>query len=730
MERIERALDRAISETGSPGAVLYVGDADTTHVHYASGLRRRVGESLPAERDTIYDLASLTKVVATTTALMMLRDEGELRLDQSIADFVPIPAFRNIKLIHLLTHTSGLIAVSPYYRETSTFEEMFHRYALEGILSAPGAQYRYSDPGFMLLGRTVEIIVQDSLDAFCAERIFTPLAMTKTRYRPPATGRDEIAPTELCDWRGRIVHGEVHDENCFAIGGIAGHAGLFSTAQDLALFCRAMLAGKLLKESTLREITTMDKVPIYPWQGIGWQLDPWPSKAQGFLPGRHVFGHTGWTGTCLWLDRDTGLFAILLSNTCHPSRSRRDNAGFRRIVHSAIADAFYPRSTNTHTGLDRVCREEFDVVQGKRIALLTNHAAVDQYGRPIRDVLALSGGTQLKRLYSPEHGIEGQAEAGESVKGQRAAVPIVSLYGEQKAPAESELRDIDLFVVDLQDVGSRYYTYPATLKRCMEACARADIEMLILDRPNPVGGAVLEGPIASQTSSDVCWAAVPIRHGMTMGEIATWFRENDLRGQRFRLSINRLDTWRDDFLFQECALPWIPPSPNIPTPETALLYVGMCLFEGVNLNEGRGTEFPFARVGAPWLDAEAIATSLPAESLIGFRVTPGVYTPRSIPGKASSPKYQDAECQGLQIAVEDARAARPFTLATAILCAIARRHSDQLEWKPFFDTLAGGSDLRQRIASGQDAMAIVESYASALRQFDARRPKLYAYALG
>lgn len=722
---IRSALREAVAETKSPGGVMLVGGAEETYFHGAVGLRQRVPEKKPALKDTLYDLASLTKVVATTTAVLMLRDQGAFGLGRSIADFVPFPAFRGMTLFHLLTHTSGLTPGNDYYRTASSLEEMLPRYAEEGILAPPGVEHRYSDVGFMLLGKLVEFVAGDSLDAFCRKRIFEPLGMKRTAFNPPADWAENCAATEDCPWRGRVMLGEVHDENAYALGGVSGHAGLFSTAEDLARFSRALLSGTVLKESTFREMTAMGQVPFYPWQGLGWQIDPWASKRTGFLPSRRAFGHTGWTGTSMWLDGERGLFVILLGNTSHPSRERMDNERFRRIVHRAVARRFYPGLANAHTGLDRVVRENFSAVKGRRIALLTHHAAVDQFGRPIEEVLNRSPDTELRILYSPEHGLRGQAEAGEGVGPQEGAVPVVSLYGDRRAPSAQELEDVDLFVVDLQDVGARYYTYMATMRRCMAACARAKTPVLVLDRPNPVGGEVLEGPIAVDTSRDICCAAIPIRHGMTMGELALFFRETDLKDSGLKLSVSPLDSWYPERLFGECSLPWIPPSPNIPTPWTALLYVGMCLFEGTNLNEGRGTETPFAVVGAPWLDAEWVAGAVRERERAGCLLEAVAYVPKAIPGKASDPRYLGRRCRGIRIAIQDPHAVRSFTLAVALLSAMRRRHPQTLEWTPQFDALAGGPGLRRQIESGWTASRVVRDCRAALRSFDASRPHLY-----
>ena len=723
--QIRSALETAVRDAKAPGGVAYVGDLEHTHAHVAAGARQLVPETLPADPNTVYDLASVTKVIATTTAVMLLVEGGTIDLNAPVSTYLPFPAFSAFTVRNCLTHTAGLNPGKPFYKECNSIDAMLERYAAMPLSWPAGTRWLYSDVSFMILGRIVEEVAGKSLDAFCVERIFAPLEMKDTRYNPPADWAVRCAATEQCAWRGKMMRGEVHDENAYAVGGVAGHAGLFSTAPDLAKFARALLSGKILKPETVDRMMTIGAAPAWPWQGLGWQLDGWPTKNFGFLPSRTSAGHVGWTGTSIWMDRKTGTFAILLSNTCHPSRVTRDSETLRRTFYSTIGKIYYQNSANTHTGLDRLVREDFHGLRGKRIALLTHNAAIDQLGRPVLDVFALAPDVNIVRLFSPEHGLSGQAEAGAAVGAQRAPVPVVSLYGKRTAPSADELRGIDTFVIDLQDVGARYYTYAATMKACLKACAAAGVPVLVLDRPNPVGGAALEGPIAANTDSLVCWGAVPARHGMTMGEIAEWFGANELKDSGLKLTVNLLDSWRPERVIGECSLAWVPPSPNIPTPETAIVYTGTCLIEGTNVSEGRGTDAPFALIGAPWLDAERVIAAVPADMTPGLRLEPATFTPRSIPGKAARPKFLDTECRGIRIAVTDPHAARPFAMTVALLAAMRRLHAKDFAWGKTFDVLAGGPSLRERIDRGDDPVQIIGDYAAPLAEFDALRPKLY-----
>jgi uncharacterized protein YbbC (DUF1343 family)/CubicO group peptidase (beta-lactamase class C family) len=723
--RLQSALAQAVRDSKGPGAVGLVGTDGEIVFLAAAGNAQSQPSRRTAATDTIYDLASLTKVVATTTAILKLNETKTLDLDQPAGEWIPIPAFMQFTIRQLLNHTAGLTAGEPLYRKHKSLDAMIQHYATLPLSNPPGARYRYSDVGFMLLGKIVELAGRDSLDAFCAREIFRPLEMTDTFFNPPESLKSRIAATEKCRWRGRVIHGEVHDENAYAVGGVSGHAGLFSTASDLGRFCRALLSGKLFSDETFAAMTQRGQVPYWPWQGLGWVLDPWLSSSQGYLPARTAIGHTGWTGTCMWMDRTSGVYSVLLGNTCHPSRRNRNNEEFRRTFYTAVAKDVLPSQTNTHVGLDRLVHERFEGLRGKRIALLTNHAAQDSLGRHILDVFALTKDVKLTMLYSPEHGLRGQAEAGAAVSSEGGRIPIVSLYGDRKEPTADELAKVDMFVVDLPDVGARYYTYAATMKACMKACEAAGKPFVVLDRPNPVGGEVLEGPIAEAGGSLVRYARIPIRHGMTLGELAVFFRKTEFTSSRFSVLVKTLENWERHRLYDECQLQWTPPSPNLPTAQTALAYVGMCLFEGTNLNEGRGTDTPFLVAGAPWLHAKRIAEAVDPADRVGINLEVVEYTPRSMPGKAVNPRFKDERCQGVALRIDDPKEARPFRLAIALLSAIRKEHKRKLEWLPFFDTLAGTSNLRKQIEAGESATSIVAGYESALTKFDSTRPKRY-----
>jgi uncharacterized protein YbbC (DUF1343 family)/CubicO group peptidase (beta-lactamase class C family) len=726
-EVLLNALKDAVSKSHSPGAVACVGNREGILSLECAGNRQVKPEVHAADINTLYDLASLTKVVATTTALMLLRNQGFLDLDEPIAELLPIPAFK-FTVRHCMTHSAGLIAGCAYYENASGLIEMLQRYSGLELSWPAGTRRRYSDVSYMILGKVVELITRDSLDHFCAKNIFAKLGMNETGFKPPAELRARAAATENCTWRGGYVVGYVHDENCYAAGGVTGHAGLFSTAGDLAKFCAAMLNYKILPKDTLEEMMRPAQVPVYPWQGLGWKVNPWACGSEGYVASRRAIGHTGWTGTSIWMDFDSGIYSILLSNTCHPSRETRDSKTLRQVYHNAVAAKYYPNTANVHTGLDRVVWDLFDAIKGKKLALLTHHAAVDELGRNVLDVLALDSEVDPRVVYTPEHGLKGDVEAGFSIEGERAGkVKVISLYGKQTAPSQAELKDIDLFLIDMQDVGARWYTYMATMLDALRVCAKAGVPVMVLDRPNPIGGDIIEGPIATECNSLVCCAPIPARHGMTMGELATFFAGRMPELKNLKLSVSTMDGWKPSLPFKKCQLPWIPPSPNIPTPETALLYSGMCLFEATNMNEGRGTDTPFALLGAPWLMPDKVIAALPADACHGVSCSPCEYTPRSIPGKSADPRCRDVPCHGIHVVIDDEKAARPFTFSVALIAAIRKVHPNEFVFEnKGFDRLAGGPSLRAALEKGTPAAEIMAGYAPELKKFDAMRPKLYS----
>jgi len=323
---VDRLLESYVERHAFPGGVLAVGDREgLIHVHPFGHLTYDA-DAPPVTAATMYDLASLTKVVATTTMAMILVDEGRLDLDRPVREGVTVR--------HLLTHSSGLPALAPFFKEICGKDAYLERIQAMDLEYPPGSRSVYSDLGIILLGAVLEQVAGEPLEAFIRRRVLGPLGMTHTMFRPPPELRSRIAPTEVDPWRGRLIQGEVHDENAFAMGGIAPHAGLFGTAGDLSLFARMMLDGGLVSRETIALFTRKAGIPGSD-RALGWDTKSAEGSSAGTLFSPSSFGHTGFTGTSIWIDPERGIYVILLTNRVHPTRENN----LIREARPAVADA-------------------------------------------------------------------------------------------------------------------------------------------------------------------------------------------------------------------------------------------------------------------------------------------------------------------------------------------------------------------------------------------------------
>jgi uncharacterized protein YbbC (DUF1343 family) len=388
------------------------------------------------------------------------------------------------------------------------------------------------------------------------------------------------------------------------------------------------------------------------------------------------------------------------------------------------------------SGLDVLVAQRFRELRGLRAGLVCNPTAVDRRLRHAADLLHEAPGVRLERLFGPEHGVRGDvqymAAVGEE-RDRRTGLPMLSLYGETAEslrPSAAALQDLDVLVFDIQDVGARYYTYQATMMLCMEAAAAAGVGVVVLDRPNPLGGALVEGPALRPGFESFCGLHdLAPRHGLTVGELALLFRAE--RRLHVDLTVVQCDGWRRRAGFDETGLPWVMPSPNMPTVDTALVYPGMCLLEGTNLSEGRGTTRPFELFGAPWLDAERLASHLAAMRLPGVLFRPASFVP-------TWDKHAGARCHGVQLHVTDREGFRP--VRTGLACVLAARAQDpaRFAWRtepyefvsgvPAFDLLCGSAREREAIERGAALAEIARAWGREERAFERRRKAHLLYA--
>jgi uncharacterized protein YbbC (DUF1343 family)/CubicO group peptidase (beta-lactamase class C family) len=762
LDGIEPLVRQAISEKKLPGAVVLIGRRDRIVYEKAIGNRALVPAVEPMTLDTIFDLASLTKVVATTTSIMMLVEEGKIRLSDRVSSL--IPGFErygkaDITVRHLMTHLSGLrpdVDLGDAWSGADTAITI----AIEEIPTAPpGERFVYSDINYFLLGDIVRRVSGETLDRFSHDRIFAPLGMKDTMFLPAANLRARIAPTENCTPLGwpcegpgsSMLRGVVHDPTARRMGGVAGHAGLFSTAADLAIFCRMLLDGgvyrgtRILSPLTVAKMTTPAGSPTdRNVRGLGWDIDSVYSSNRGELLPVGSFGHTGFTGTSLWIDPVTGMFIVFLSNRVHPD-GKGDVTPLRARVSTIAASIVNDVSPDVRTtsawtgrdfgpsgtpaapaappvpvlsGIDVLRANGFAALQGKRVGLLTNHTGRARDGATTIDLLHGAKGVTLVRLFSPEHGIRGILDASVPSATDETGLTIQSLYGETRRPSTAMLSGIDTMVVDLQDIGARFYTYMTTMAYVMEEAAKHKVAVVVLDRANPINGFQIEGPTLDKSAlSFVGYYPMPIRHGMTLGELAQLFNAENKIG--VDLTVVSLRNWKRDQWFDATGLPWINPSPNMRNLIQATLYPGIGAIEGTNVSVGRGTDTPFEQVGAPWVNGVALADALNARAIPGIRFYPVRFTP-------SSSKYANEECGGVFMIVTDRAAIRPVRIGVEIAAMLHKLYGAKYELEAA-DKLFGSKDGLAQIRAGADPLEIVNAWAAGEAKWRLLRAKYLLY---
>ncbi len=695
---LDAAIEQAVAEGTVPGAVVLVESRGRVLHRKAYGKRSLFPEPEETAPDTIFDCASLTKVVATAPAVMMLVEEGKVRLDDRLTRYLPgFQGSPEITVRHLLTHYSGLRPDLDIEPEWSGYETGIALAYAEQPVAPPGSRFIYSDINYILLAEVVRKISGMRVDAFAQKRIFDPLRMTDTGFLPAASLRRRIAPTERLE-DGIILRGVVHDPTTRFMGGVSGHAGMFSTADNLARFARMMLNGgrldgaRILSPLSVLQMTTPQSPDGKQDRGIGWDIASPYASPRGDLFVEGSYGHTGFTGTSMWLDPFSDSFVVLLTNRVHPTR-KTSVVGLRSRVASIAAAAVrgiddsalrkrrwggkggdIPLAHDVRTGLDALAAEQFARLKGKTLGLITNQTGIDREGRRNIDLLAAADGVRLQAILTPEHGLEGlldESEIGDGVDGA-TGLPVISLYrGERRRPTAEMLQGLHALVFDIQDIGARFYTYITTMGYAMEAAAAAGIEFFVLDRPNPIGGTQVEGPMLDDDlRSFIGYHPMPVRHGMTVGELARMW--NAERKIGVDLKVVPMKGWRRDLWFDETGLPWINPSPNIRNLDQAILYPGIALLEGLaNYSVGRGTDTPFQFVGADWVDGSDLAAALRRRAIPGVRV----YA-RSL--KPTASRFAGKTIGGVQFSIADRNSLRPTTLGLEIAAALVKLYPDRV----------------------------------------------------
>ncbi|MDT7808344.1 MAG: hypothetical protein QOJ70_2157 [Acidobacteriota bacterium] len=782
---IDAAVNDAIEKKELPGAVVLVARRGGIVWRKAYGSRALLPRREVMTADTIFDLASLTKVLATATSIMILVERGKVRLSDTVSRYIPElkgEGREKLTVEHLLTHRSGYAPDFDLSEQWSGYDEMLKRLYKEPLRNAPGTRFVYSDINFIALGEIVRRASGQTLDEFSRKNIYEPLGMRDTGFRPRAELMPRIAPTEnvrgVKSYLGgvgatgsegeRMLRGEVHDPTANRMGGVAGHAGLFSTADDLAIFCQMIMNGgeyggaRILSPLGVAEMTRPRQVTEDGGaRGLGWDVNTTFSTNRGDLFPTGSFGHTGFTGTSIWLDPASETFVVFLSNRVHPDgkgdvgplRARVANvvagavtdtatvararieqsqyvqdmtAGLARFTSSLsearageAAGLLTPEQSEVLNGIDVLERDGFKELQGLRVGLITNHTGRDRAGRQTIDVLREAPGVKLTTLFSPEHGIRGQADEKVSdTVDEKTGLPVFSLYGETRRPKPEQLKNLDALVFDIQDVGARFYTYISTLGYALEEAARAHVPVFVLDRPNPIGGAEVEGPVADEDKlSFTAYHMLPVRHGMTVGELARLFKEQ--RKIDCDLRVVKLENWRRGMWLDATGQTWVNPSPNMRSLTEATLYPGVGLLETTNLSVGRGTDTPFELIGAPWLDGRKLATYLNGRGLAGVRFVPVRFTPRAS-------VFKDQDCGGVNLIVTDRALFRP--VRAGLEMAIALRRLYPQEWKvDDYARLLVNADTLERVKRADEPESIARSWQPRLDEFRRARARVLLY---
>jgi uncharacterized protein YbbC (DUF1343 family)/CubicO group peptidase (beta-lactamase class C family) len=780
LARMDQVIAASIEKKELPGAVVLVARHGRVAWRKAYGSRAVEPQREAMTVDTIFDLASLTKIVATASSIMILVEHGKVRLSDPVVQFIPEMKGGGrdaITIEELLTHTAGFAPDFDLRERWTGYDEAIKRLYREPLRNQPGARFVYSDINYIALGEVVHRVSGQTLDDFSRKNIFVPLGMRDTGFNPAAALRSRIAPTEKR--RGQMnylgdsgenagaegeqwLRGQVHDPTSFRMSGVAGHAGLFSTADDLAIFCQMVLNGGSYNGVRILSpmgVATMTRPRAIAENGsaraLGWDIASSFSTNKGDLFPLGSFGHTGFTGTSLWIDPASDSFVVFLSNRVHPdgkgdvgplrgriasivassvmdttvTRAREESAqaaaeilaGVARLNSNSARAIANEAATDAQvlTGIDVLERDGFKQLAGLRIGLVTNQTGRDRAGRSTIDILFKAPGVKLVALFSPEHGIRGLADEKVSdTKDEQTGLSIFSLYSESRRPKAEQLRDIDALVYDIQDVGARFYTYISTLGYVMEEAGKAKLPIFVLDRPNPINGNDVEGPIADADKlSFTAYHTLPVRHGMTIGELARLYNEE--RHLNADLRVIKMEGWRRAMWFDSTGLVWVNPSPNMRSLTEAALYPGIGLLETTNLSVGRGTDTPFEVVGAPWLDGQKLASYLNSRRIPGVRFIPLRFTPKSS-------VFKNEECGGINLLITNRSQFQ--SVLTGFEIAVALHNLFGADWKiDSYSRLLVNADTLERLRRGDSTAEIMKSWAGKMDSFRTARLKYLLY---
>jgi uncharacterized protein YbbC (DUF1343 family)/CubicO group peptidase (beta-lactamase class C family) len=757
LAEIAPAVQKAIHDGDCPGAVVVVGHGGEIVYQKAFGHLLYRPHSRRMTLNTLFDMASLTKVVATTPAIMQLFEEGKFRLDDPVAKYWPefgANGKENVTIRELLTHYSGLPPDLPLEQPWMGYSAAMKLIVDAHLVYPPGTRFMYSDVNFETLGELLRRISGEPEDVYTRQHIFVPLGMNDTMFKPPVRLRYRQAPTQPPDQKNEnIPWYEVNDPTSYRMGGVAGHAGLYSTAKDLAIYAQMILNGgeyhgvRILSPTTVLKMTTPQSPPTtIAVRGLGWDIDTAFSSNRGELFPIGSFGHTGWTGTAIWIDPFSDTYVIILTNAVHPG-AHGNVISLRGKIATLVAAAYgqiptadeitrrlsltgyyellygfrtpRPRNGDVETGIDVLEDNYFTPLQGLRVGLITNQSGRDRNGHRTIDVLDHAPGVTLVAIFTPEHGLYGTAEGRvSSGRDPETGLPVYSLYGATRRPTPQMMQGINALVYDIQDVGVRFYTFTTTMGYALETAAKYHIPIFILDHPDPINGVNVQGPLLDRNLlSFVGYFPEPVRNGMTMGELAEMFNHEDHIGAD--LHVVKMKGWVRTDWFDDTGLTWVNPSPNLRNLAEEVLYPGVGMIEYGNVSVGRGTDTPFELVGAPWIDARKLAGYLNARHIQGVRFIPTNFTPRSS-------KFAGQVCHGISIVVLNRQSPDSPELGIELASALYKLFPNNFQIDKTLP-LVGSHAVIASIKSGEDPRRIEYDWRASLEQFRQTRAKYLMY---
>jgi uncharacterized protein YbbC (DUF1343 family)/CubicO group peptidase (beta-lactamase class C family) len=834
LDQIEQLVNADIADRKLPGAVVIVGRKGKIVYRKAFGNRSLVPTVEKMTVDTIFDVASLTKPVATATSIMILIEQGKLRLNDTIGKFIPDiddPEAKKVTIQQLLTHTSGYRPDFDLGEKWTGREGMLAALRKERLRNPPGTRFVYSDIGFIVLGEIIHRIANGGsgydfagLTNFAPQKVFAPTRMEESGFIQlltspldgsitpavllgrgrPFRGSEEsklsdYAPTENIKGQNsylgssfegkkevgdKILRAIVHDPTALRMGGVAGHAGLFSTADDLSKFCQMLLNGGSMPAEEYGRNKDGKRLVYGPWRtlspqtialmtrpyvvsetgdtrGLGWDMDTSFSSNRGDLFPKGSFGHTGFTGTSIWIDPASQTFVVFLSNRVHPD-GKGDVTPLRGKVATIVASAIEdlpierwkeaearfnaavaaqvpkfvatveaarnrdsavraPQSAVVLNGIDVLQKNGFKELEGKKIGLVTNHTGRDLAGKSTIDILHEAKNLTLVSIFAPEHGIRGEldTEKIDDTKDEKTGLPVYSLYKDgMRRPKPEQLSGLDAIVYDIQDVGARFYTYTATLKNVMEEAAKAKVPVYVLDRPNPINGVDVEGSLAEEDKlSFIAAHTIPVRYGMTIGELGQMMNAERKIGADLR--VIKMEGWSRSMWFDQTGQTWVNPSPNMRSLTQATLYPGIGLLETTNLSVGRGTDTPFEVVGAPWLDGRRLAQYLNDRGLPGVRFVPIRFRP-------AASVFRGEDLGGINIVITDRGRFRSVRTGLEIAAALRKLYAAEWQAERYARLLVNAAML-EMIRRGDAPEALESVTVKVAADFAARRRPYLLY---